>query len=64
MYTAVCVYVVLKMKTIKMNFTKPKTQQYMPIWDVLLNKTLNIMEICTPKGYIHSSCVSLKKRKK
>jgi len=33
----------------------------MPIWDVVLNKTMNIMKICTPKGYIHTSYKQLKK---
>jgi len=28
----------------------------------LLNKALNIMEICTPKGYIHTSYVQAKKK--
>ena len=35
-----------------MIFTKPKVQQYMLIWEVLLNK--NITEINTAEGeYIH-----------
>jgi hypothetical protein len=42
------------MKTIETNFIKPKVQQYTPIWDVLLDKPLKIMELCTPKGYTHS----------
>jgi len=37
-----------------MIFTKPKVQQYMLIWEVLLNKNKNITEINTPEGvYIH-----------
>jgi len=43
-----------EMKTIEMKFIKARVQQYTPIWEVLWNKTLNIMEICTPKGvHIH-----------
>ncbi len=30
--------------------TNPIVQHYTPIWEVVLNKILNIMEICTPKG--------------
>jgi len=37
-----------------MIFIKPKVQQYMLIWEVLLNKNKNIKEIDTPVGgYIH-----------
>ena len=44
-----------------MNYIKQNVQQYMPNRDVLLNKTLDIMEICTPKGYIHTSCGTFEK---
>ena len=33
-----------------MIFTKLKVQQYMLIWEVLLNRNKNIMEINTPEG--------------
>jgi len=52
------------MRNIEMNFIKPRVQQYTPIWDVLLNKTLNITEICTPQGYTHTSYAQLEQNDK
>ncbi len=45
-----------------MNFNRKSNENYISSKSgdfarqgVLLNKTLNIMEICTPKGYTHTS---------